>query len=129
MRKILSFLSWKVLIFSLFLLHKFGCNLHRENYQFSSRKQEFIHHSWSDKGLMGIDVNQTYAYSPFKEPLTFRIRGVFRNLSRGGLKFFFQGGGSAPVGHENPLKSIDFTGQGGGLSPNSPPLNTPLFRM
>ena len=30
------------------------------------------------------------------------------------------------LGHENPLKSIDFTGPGGGLSPNSPLVNTPL---
>ena len=42
-------------------------------------------------------------------------RGVFRNLFRGGLKFFFsfQGGAQHPLGPENPLKSIDFTGPGG----------------
>jgi len=33
-----------------------------------------------------------------------------------------------PLGPENLLKSIDFTGPGGGLSPHSPPpLNTPLM--
>jgi len=40
-------------------------------------------------------------------------RGVLRNLSRGGgLKFFYLSGGGAqhPLGPENPLKSIDFTG-------------------
>ena len=52
------------------------------------------------------------------------IRGVFRNLSR--LNFFLSRGGLStgaqyPLGHENPLKSIDFTGPGKGLSPNSPP--------
>ena len=43
-------------------------------------------------------------------------RGVFRNLSRGSLNLFsFHVGGGAqhPLGHENPLKSIDFTGPGG----------------
>ena len=40
----------------------------------------------------------------------------------GGLNFFsFQGEAQLPLGHENPLKSIYFTGPGGGLSPNSPP--------
>jgi len=49
-------------------------------------------------------------------------RSVFRNLSRGGLHFFLpRGGPHHPLGYENPLKSIEFTGQGGGLSPNSPP--------
>jgi len=48
--------------------------------------------------------------------------GVFRNLSRKGLKFFFfPGGGSHPLGHENPLKSTDFTGPGEGLVPIAPP--------
>ena len=51
-------------------------------------------------------------------------RGVFRNSSREASIFFsFQRGGAGaqhPLGHENPLKSIDFTGPGG-LSPNSPP--------
>jgi len=42
------------------------------------------------------------------------------------LKFFsFQGGARYPLGYENPLKSIDFTGPGGGLAPIAP-LNTPL---
>jgi len=43
-------------------------------------------------------------------------------LSRGGLKFFlFSGGAQHPLGPENPLKSIDFTGSGGGLAPITPP--------
>ena len=32
---------------------------------------------------------------------------------QGGLKFFSRGA-QQPLGHENPLKSIDFTGPGGG---------------
>ena len=48
------------------------------------------------------------------------------NLFRGGgLNFFLSRGAQHPLGHENPLKSIDFTGPGR-LSPESPPLNTPL---
>ena len=41
-----------------------------------------------------------------------KIRGVSRNLSRVGLIFFlFPGGGAQhPLGPENPLKLIDFTG-------------------
>ena len=43
------------------------------------------------------------------------LRGVFRNLSKGGgLEMFsFHGGAKHPLGPENPLKSIDFTGPGG----------------
>jgi len=37
----------------------------------------------------------------------------------------FQGGAQQPLGPENPLKSKDFTGPGGGLAPIAP-LNTPL---
>jgi len=50
------------------------------------------------------------------------LRGVFRNLSMGGLNFFiFPGGGPQhPLGPENPLTSTYFTGSGG-LSPHSPP--------
>jgi len=46
------------------------------------------------------------------EKLKPESRGVFRNLSRGGLtSFSFQGGGAQhPLGNENHLKSIDFTG-------------------
>jgi len=55
-------------------------------------------------------------------------RGVFRNLSRGGgLNFCISRGDQHPLGHENPLKSIDFTGPVGGLAPIAPPLNTPLI--
>jgi len=31
----------------------------------------------------------------------------------GGLNFFLSRGAQHPLGHENPLKSIDFTGSGG----------------
>ena len=46
----------------------------------------------------------------------------------GGLHFFLpRGGPHHPLGYENPLKSIEFTGQGGGgLAPIAPPLNKPL---
>ena len=50
--------------------------------------------------------------------------GVFRSLSKGGglkLFFFFPGEAQHPLGPENPLKLIDFTGPGGWLSPHSPP--------
>ena len=51
-------------------------------------------------------------------------RGVFRNLSREGVLIFFsfQGEAQHPLGPENPLKSINFTGPGGGLAPIAPPL-------
>ena len=39
---------------------------------------------------------------------------------QGRIQEFVQEGAQHPLGHENPLKSIDFTGPGG-LSPNSPP--------
>ena len=45
-----------------------------------------------------------------------KTRGIFRNLSRGGLHFF-PGGAQHPLGPENPLKSIDFTGPWGSLAP------------
>ena len=53
--------------------------------------------------------------------------GAYSDICPGGAYiFFFPGdGGSAPMGPENTLKSIDFTGQMG-LSPHSPPLNMPL---
>ena len=41
-----------------------------------------------------------------KLPSQWRIQ----EFVQGGLKFFFQGGAQHPLGHENPLKSIDFTG-------------------
>ena len=43
-------------------------------------------------------------------------------------EFFLSGGGGAqnPFGPENPLKSIGFTGPGGGLASIAPPWNTPL---
>ena len=57
------------------------------------------------------------------------IRGVFRNLSRGGLNFFiFPGGGSAPVGGWKPPEINRFHWSWGGLAPIDPPLNMPLIR-
>ena len=54
------------------------------------------------------------------------IQGRIQEFVQGGsLNFFF----SFQGGDENPLKSIDFTGPGGGLSPHSPPLNTPLASL
>ena len=41
-------------------------------------------------------------------------------VCQGRIQEFFQGGAQHPLGPENPLKSIDFTGPGG-LSPHSPP--------
>ena len=55
-----------------------------------------------------------------------RKLGAYSEFFSGGLKvFFFPGGGGAqhPLGPENPLKSIDFTGPGESLAS---PLNTPL---
>ena len=51
-----------------------------------------------------------------------RVPGAYSEICPGGAYiFFFPGGGAQqPLGHENPLKSIDFTGPGG-LSPNIPP--------
>jgi len=66
----------------------------------------------------------TYSeYLIYKYIVPSENRGVFRNLSRGGgaYIFSFQWGDQHPLGNENPLKSIDFTGPGGGVSPNSPP--------
>ena len=40
----------------------------------------------------------------------------------GAYSGIFPGGGAQnPLGPENPLKSIDFTGPGGGLAPIAPP--------
>ena len=48
----------------------------------------------------------------------------------GGLIFFiFPGGAQHPLGPENPLKSIEFTGPGRGLAHIAPPLNTPLTSL
>ena len=43
------------------------------------------------------------------------IRGVYSGICLGGLTFFYLSMGRAqhPLGPENPLKSIDFTGPGG----------------
>jgi len=50
-------------------------------------------------------------------------------LSWGGLKFYYLSRGAQhPLGPENPLKSIDFTGPGG-LSPQPPPPPTPPQRF
>ena len=70
----------------------------------------------------------TYSeYLIYKYIVPSENRGVFRNLSRGVVKFFsFQGGAQHLLGYENPLKSIDFTGQGGGGLAPIAPLNTPL---
>ena len=55
------------------------------------------------------------------------IQGLSQEFGQGGgLNIFYKGKAQHPSGPENPLKSIDFTGQGGGLSPHSPPLNTTL---
>ena len=59
------------------------------------------------------------------------LTGAYRRTQefvQGGLTFFFfPGGAQYPLGPENPLKSIDFTSQEGGLAPIAPPLNTPLI--
>ena len=49
------------------------------------------------------------------------LQGLWRNLSRGRLKFLFSrgGGGQHLLWPENLLKSIDFTGPG--LAPIAPP--------
>ena len=50
------------------------------------------------------------------------FRGVFRNLSRGGLHFLsFQWGASAPVGVWKPPEINRFHSSRGGLSPHSLP--------
>jgi len=42
------------------------------------------------------------------------VTGAYSGICPGGLTFFFfPGGAQHPLGHENPLKSIDFTGLGG----------------
>ena len=51
-----------------------------------------------------------------------------KQRDQGRIQEFVQGGAQHPLGHENPLKSIDFIGPGGGLSPKSPPLNTPRLK-
>ena len=43
-------------------------------------------------------------------------------VQEGGLIFFLSRGAQHTLGPENPLKSIEFTGPGGGLSRHSPPL-------
>ena len=53
--------------------------------------------------------------------MIYLAQGRFQEFVQEGLKFFlFPGGAQHPLGPENPLKSLDFTGPGG-LSPNSPP--------
>ena len=45
-------------------------------------------------------------------------QGRIQELVQGGLKLFFTGGGAQhPLGTENPLCSIDFTGPRGAMSP------------
>jgi len=66
---------------------------------------------------MGIVVPQYTLFAlSWMDPIR-GIRGVLRNLSRGGgLHFSFPGGAQHRSGPENHLKSIDFSGPGG-LSP------------
>ena len=68
-----------------------------------------------------IFLNAWNGFKHRKDTKVVQTRGVFRNLFRAGLKFFSFQGAQHPLGHENPLKSIDFTGPEGGLSPHSPP--------
>ena len=66
----------------------------------------------------------TYSeYLIYKYIVPSENRGVFRNLSRGGVLTFFlsSGGLSTRWGMKTPMKSIDFTGPGGGLAPIAPP--------
>ena len=44
-----------------------------------------------------------------------------KDVNQGRIHEFVQGGAQHPFGHENPLKSIDFTGPGWGLAPIAPP--------
>ena len=56
--------------------------------------------------------------------LNIHNRGVpaYSGIFPGGAYiFFFPGGAQHPLGPENPLKSIDFTSQEGGLAPIAPP--------
>ena len=47
--------------------------------------------------------------------------GRFQEFVKGGHTFFSPGGGAQhPLGPDNPLKTIYFTGPGGRLSPNIP---------
>ena len=52
---------------------------------------------------------------PQKNQKTVNEPGSYSGICPGGTYIFsFQGGGSLhPLGHEKPLKSIDFTGPGG----------------
>ena len=45
--------------------------------------------------------------------------GAYSGICPGGslILFSLQGGAQHPLGHENPLKSIGFTGPGGGAEP------------
>ena len=56
--------------------------------------------------------------------------GAYSGICLGGLKFFYLSRGAMhPLGPENPLKSIDFTGPGG-LTPIAPPRIGPwTFRL
>ena len=53
------------------------------------------------------------------------LTGAYRRIQEfvqvGLTFFFFPGGAQHPLGPENPLKSIDFTSQEGGLAPIAPP--------
>jgi len=80
--------------------------------------------------LLGLFVrNNSISCNMFCCTLNYRklnviFRGVFRNLSRGGLNFFSlsRGGGSAPVGAWKPPEINRFHwSREGGLAPIAPP--------
>ena len=62
---------------------------------------------------------------------SYKIRGVFRNLSRGGLTFFsLSRGDSAPVGAWKPPEINRFHwSRVGGLAPIASPLDTTLYKI
>ena len=109
-------------------------------YLIGMRTKVFVFFSWEFLTFLNIDLDgygivrtekgQLRLKYIFKKCETntyfiYSLQGRIQEFVQGGLNFFFfPGGAQHPLGHEKPLKSIDFTGPGGGLVPIAPLWNT-----
>ena len=65
-----------------------------------------------------VSIKEKKKYKVLSQVVYF-LQGRIQEFVQGGyiFSFSFQGGTQHPLGPENPLKSIDFTGSGGAYPP------------